>query len=271
MKEGGPELAKELEDKGYEGIRQEVGLSAEEAGGRAGRRRGDGAVATERHGRRSTSSASARTSRSSTARSTGSRSCTWTRAATSQKPAPVIEASRRLLRAPQREHPPERPHAGRGGHGAVRGGPRQAGAVRRRAAIPRRSCSTGGRPRRSTSWRTAGGGSSCGRATRSALRARAPLEHHPVAAHGGGDGRGPAVRAGHRRRPARPRRRSVRCSDRTDEAGRDQRHVERARHHAAAPPHRRRRARGRRAGAGRRRAARAARAGRRRRCSTATS
>src|SRR3954447_17050445 len=32
VKEGGPELAKELEDKGYEGIRQEVGLSAEEAG-----------------------------------------------------------------------------------------------------------------------------------------------------------------------------------------------------------------------------------------------
>jgi Fe-S cluster assembly ATP-binding protein len=32
VKEGGPELAKELEEKGYEGIRQEVGLSAEEAG-----------------------------------------------------------------------------------------------------------------------------------------------------------------------------------------------------------------------------------------------
>ncbi|HEY7279987.1 MAG TPA: Fe-S cluster assembly ATPase SufC [Actinomycetota bacterium] len=32
VKEGGPELATELEDKGYEGIRQEVGLSAEEAG-----------------------------------------------------------------------------------------------------------------------------------------------------------------------------------------------------------------------------------------------
>jgi len=32
VKEGGPELATELEEKGYEGIRQEVGLSAEEAG-----------------------------------------------------------------------------------------------------------------------------------------------------------------------------------------------------------------------------------------------
>ncbi len=32
VKEGGPELATELEDKGYEGIRQEVGLSVEEAG-----------------------------------------------------------------------------------------------------------------------------------------------------------------------------------------------------------------------------------------------
>src|SRR3954469_22248573 len=32
VKEGGPELATELEDKGYEGIRQEVGLSEEEAG-----------------------------------------------------------------------------------------------------------------------------------------------------------------------------------------------------------------------------------------------
>jgi Fe-S cluster assembly ATP-binding protein len=32
VKEGGPELARELEEKGYEGIRQEVGLSAEEAG-----------------------------------------------------------------------------------------------------------------------------------------------------------------------------------------------------------------------------------------------
>ncbi len=35
VKEGGPELAKELEEKGYEGIRQEVGLSADEAGGDA--------------------------------------------------------------------------------------------------------------------------------------------------------------------------------------------------------------------------------------------
>jgi Fe-S cluster assembly ATP-binding protein len=32
VKSGGPELARELEDKGYEGIRQELGLSAEEAG-----------------------------------------------------------------------------------------------------------------------------------------------------------------------------------------------------------------------------------------------
>jgi Fe-S cluster assembly ATP-binding protein len=32
VKSGGPELAQELEDKGYEGIRQELGLSAEEAG-----------------------------------------------------------------------------------------------------------------------------------------------------------------------------------------------------------------------------------------------
>ncbi len=32
VKEGGPELARELEEKGYEGIRQEVGLSEEEAG-----------------------------------------------------------------------------------------------------------------------------------------------------------------------------------------------------------------------------------------------
>ena len=32
VKEGGPELATELEDKGYEGIRQEIGLSEEEAG-----------------------------------------------------------------------------------------------------------------------------------------------------------------------------------------------------------------------------------------------
>src|SRR6266511_2924200 len=32
VKEGGPELATELEDKGYEGIRQEIGLTEDEAG-----------------------------------------------------------------------------------------------------------------------------------------------------------------------------------------------------------------------------------------------
>src|SRR6266545_3900820 len=42
VKSGGPELARELEEKGYEGIRQEIGLSAEEAGqDKAGPARGE--------------------------------------------------------------------------------------------------------------------------------------------------------------------------------------------------------------------------------------
>jgi Fe-S cluster assembly ATP-binding protein len=40
VKSGGPELAHELEEKGYEGIRQELGLSAEEAAADAGPARG---------------------------------------------------------------------------------------------------------------------------------------------------------------------------------------------------------------------------------------
>ena len=83
VKTGGPELARELEAKGYEGVRDELGI--EEGGG------------ARRHERRGhigcwTSRRSARTSRSSRAWSTATRSSTWTAAATSQKPQQVIDA-----------------------------------------------------------------------------------------------------------------------------------------------------------------------------------
>ncbi len=165
-----------------------------------------------------------------------------------------------FLPAPQRERAPGHLPARRGGDRSVRASPGQARAVHRRAAArddrlhPRHDrVHEPGRARVGPPLRSRGGRDP-------PVRDGAPLEHRALAARGQGHGRDPAIHPAHRRRPARSLGSRL-AAHGADEAARDHRHVELARHAAAGEGARRGRPRGRCARARGRRPARAPRAG----------
>ena len=197
---------------------------------------------------RSTWRRSARTSRSWSGRSTGTRWCTSTARTPRRSPARCIDAMARALRAAQRQRGPLGAHARHRGDRRVRGCPGQGGRVHRRHVARTRWCSPRTPPRRSTWWRTRSA-SGCGPGDEIVI---SEMEHHsnivPWQLLCRAYRRDAALVRPHRRGPAR----SVhtgRAGQRADQHRQRRPRLQHARHDQPDRADRRAGARGRRAGA----------------------